>query len=159
MATIQVPNLPTQYPRHNTALGNMIVERYQLPVTAAGLVNGVDIATGDVIILGILPAGWRLMPQFAKIVVSDAFGTGVTGTVGFAYIDGVDDTAVPQDADYFLLSNTLAATVALSGNNTAVTAVTLPKSAYLTVTLGGTSHDASAAAMDVYICAVNSGLL
>lgn len=158
MATIQVPNLATQYPRHNTALGNMIVERYQLAVTA-GLVNGVDIATGDVIILGILPAGWRLMPQFAKIVVSDAFGTGVTGTVGFAYIDGVDDTAVPQDADYFLLSNTLAATVALDGNNTAVTAVTLPKSAYLTVTLGGTSHDASAAAMDVYICAVNSGLL
>lgn len=158
MATIQVPNLATQYPRHNTALGNMIVERYQLQVTA-GLVNGVDIATGDVIILGILPAGWRLMPQFAKIVVSDAFGTGVTGTVGFAYIDGVDDTAVPQDADYFLLSNTLAATVALDGNNTAVTAVTLPKSAYLTVTLGGTSHDASAAAMDVYICAVNSGLL
>lgn len=158
MATIQVPNLATQYPRHNTALGNMIVERYQLQVTA-GLVNGVDIATGDVIILGILPAGWRLMPQFAKIVVSDAFGTGVTGTVGFAYIDGVDDTAVPQDADYFLLSNTLAATVALDGNNTAVTAVRLPKSAYLTVTLGGTSHDASAAAMDVYICAVNSGLL
>jgi len=108
MATIQVPNLATQHPRHNTALGNMIVERYQLQVTA-GLVNGVDIATGDVIILGILPAGWRLMPQFAKIVVSDAFGTGVTGTVGFAYIDGVDDTAVPQDADYFLLSNTLAA--------------------------------------------------
>ena len=158
MATIQVQNLQTQHPRHNTALGNMIVERYQLQVTA-GLVNGVDIATGDVIILGILPAGWRLMPQFAKIVVSDAFGTGVTGTVGFAYIDGVDDTAVPQDADYFLLSNTLAATVALDGNNTAVTAVTLPKSAYLTVTLGGTSHDASAAAMDVYICAVNSGLL
>jgi len=158
MATIQVPNLATQHPRHNTALGNMIVERYQLQVTA-GLVNGVDIATGDVIILGILPAGWRLMPQFAKIVVSDAFGTGVTGTVGFAYIDGVDDTAVPQDADYFLLSNTLAATVSLSGNNTAVTAVTLPKSAYLTVTLGGTSHDASAAAMDVYICAVNAGLL
>lgn len=158
MATIQVPNLATQHPRHNTALGNMIVERYQLQVTA-GLVNGVDIATGDVIILGILPAGWRLMPQFAKIVVSDAFGTGVTGTVGFAYIDGVDDPAVPQDADYFLLSNTLAATVSLSGNNTAVTAVTLPKSAYLTVTLGGTSHDASAAAMDVYICAVNSGLL
>lgn len=158
MATIQVQNLQTQYPRHNTSLGNMIVERYQLQVTA-GLANGVDIATGDVIILGILPAGWRLMPQFAKIVVSDAFGTGVTGTVGFAYIDGVDDTAVPQDADYFMLSNTLAATVALSGNNTAVTAVTLPKSAYLTVTLGGTSHDASAAAMDVYICAVNSGLL
>lgn len=158
MATIQVQNLPTQHPRHNTALGNMIVERYQLQVTA-GLVNGVDIATGDVIILGILPAGWRLMPQFAKIVVSDAFGTGVTGTVGFAYIDGVDDAAVPQDADYFLLSNTLAATVALDGNNTAVTAVTLPKSAYLTVTLGGTSHDASAAAMDVYICAVNAGLL
>jgi len=158
MATIQVPNLATQHPRHNAALGNMIVERYQLQVTA-GLVNGVDIATGDVIILGILPAGWRLMPQFAKIVVSDAFGTGVTGTVGFAYIDGVDDTAVPQDADYFLLSNTLAATVSLSGNNTAVTAVTLPKSAYLTVTLGGTSHDASAAAMDVYICAVNAGLL
>lgn len=158
MATIQVPNLATQHPRHNTALGNMIVERYQLQVTA-GLVNGVDIATGDVIILGILPAGWRLMPQFAKIVVSDAFGTGVTGTVGFAYIDGVDDPAVPQDADYFLLSNTLAATVSLSGNNTAVTAVTLPKSAYLTVTLGGTSHDASAAAMDVYICAVNAGLL
>ena len=158
MATIKVPNLPTQYPRHNTALGNMIVERYQLQVTA-GLVNGVDIATGDVIILGILPAGWRLMPQFAKIVVSDAFGTGVTGTVGFAYIDRVDDPAVPQDADYFLLSNTLAATVSLDGNNTAVTAVTLPKSAYLTVTLGGTSHDASAAAMDVYICAVNAGLL
>ena len=158
MATIQVQNLQTQYPRHNTSLGNMIVERYQLQVTAV-LANGVDIATGDVIILGILPAGWRLMPQFAKIVVSDAFGTGVTGTVGFAYIDGVDDTAVPQDADYFMLSNTLAATVALSGHNTAVTAVTLPKSAYLTVTLGGTSHDASAAAMDVYICAVNSGLL
>lgn len=158
MPTIKVSGLDLQHPRHIGALGNSIGERYQLSVDSAGKVNGVDLATGDVVILGVLPAGWELLPHDATIGVSDAFGTGVTGALGFKYVDGVDSTAVPQDADYFLKDNTLAAQAVLRGNNEAVVPVVLPKDAYLILTLGGTSHDASAARLDTTIRAVNRGV-
>jgi undecaprenyl diphosphate synthase len=73
MATIEVKNLLNQLPRHMTALGNSIVEHYPLAVDAAGKVNAVDLATGDIIRLGFLPAGWKLLPASAEIVITDVF--------------------------------------------------------------------------------------
>lgn len=160
MATIQVKNLTNQSPRHIATSGNEFVEQYSLAVPAAGTVNGVDIATGDVIQLGILQAGWKLSPQAVDIVITDAFGAGVTGALGFAYVDGVDVAgAGAQDADYFMKSNALSAAAIVRGNNEAVVPVTLTKDAYLTLTLGGTSHDASAANLEVFIRGVNAGTL
>ena len=158
MPTIPVAGIALQHPRHIGSFGNDITERYQLSVDAAGKINNVDLGTGDVVLLGILPAGWELFPHDATISISDAFGTGATGTVGFAYVDGVDVAAVPQDADYFLKSNTLAAQAILRGNNEAVVPVVLPKDAYLTLTTGGTAHDATTARVDVAIRAVNRGV-
>lgn len=160
MATVQVKNLANQEPRWAGAVGNQFVEQYNLAVDSAGKVNGVDLNTGDVIQLGFLKAGWTLHPAAADVVITDAFGTGVTGTLGFAYVDGVDLAgADAQDADYFMKSNTLAAAAIVRGNNEAVKPITLKKSAYLTLTLGGTAHDASAANMDVFIRGINTGLL
>lgn len=158
MAIIKVAGLDLQIPRHIGSFGNTITERYQMSVDAAGKVNGVDLGSGDTVILGVLPAGWKLFPHSTTVGISDAFGTGVTGTVGFQYVDGVDSTAVPQDADYFLKSNTLAAQAVVGGNNEAVVPVILPKDAYLTVTTGGTAHDASTARLDVTVHAVNRGI-
>lgn len=158
MATINVLGLDQQHPRHSGGFGNTIAEHYTVSVDAAGKVNGVDLATGDVIRLGILRAGWKLIPSGTDVVVSDAFGADVTGALGFAYTDGNDHPGVPQDNDYFLKSSALSTAAILRGNNEAVTPVVLPKNAYLTLTLGGTSHDATTARLDVVIKAVDVGL-
>lgn len=158
MATINVSGLFQQTPRNISSIGNLNCEDYVLAVDAAGKVAGVDIATGDIIRLGIIPGGYELLPAHAVVLVPDAFGTGVTAKVGFAYVDGVDVTAVPQDDDYFVTATSVASQGIIRGNNAAVGAVTLPKDAYLIVTLAGTSHDASAARMEVQVMGVNIGV-
>jgi hypothetical protein len=158
MPTIKVAGLDLQTPRHIGALGNAFMERYQLSVDASGKINGVDLGTGDTVILGYLPAGWELFPHDCTIGISDAFSAAVTGTIGFQYVDGVDSAAVPQDADYFLKSNALSAQAVLRGNNEVVTPVILPKDAYLVLVTGGTAHDASAARLDVTVRGVNRGV-
>ena len=72
----------------------------------------------------------------AQLIVSDAFGAGVTADIGFAYADGVDSTEVPQDADYFFAGADLAAAARLR-TTTANAVVRLPKAAYLTLTVKG----------------------
>jgi hypothetical protein len=158
MATINVSGLFQQAPRNISSIGNENCEKFVLAVDAAGKVAGVDIATGDVIRLGIIPAGYELLPADCTVLVPDAFGTGVTAAVGFAYVDGVDVAgAAAQDADYFVTATSVAAQGIIRGNNAAVQCVTLPKDAYLTVTFAGTSHDASAARMEVLVRGTNLG--
>ena len=92
------------------------------------------LAIGDVVNLVRLDAGTLLSD--AQLVVSTAFGTGVKADIGFAYADGVDSAAVPQDADYFFAEADLSAAARLR-TTTANAVARLPKAAYLTLTVKG----------------------
>lgn len=140
--------------------GNAWVGEYNLTTNASGVVTDGSQTTAfvqsDVCRIGILPAGLRL--QDALAIVSDAFSTSITHKVGFAYVDGVDSTAVPQDDDYFFAA--LAVTVGRTrAANTAVRPVTLPKDAYLTVTVNAATADhASAGIMDIVVYGAQVGV-
>jgi hypothetical protein len=129
--------------------GNLTVLEYGVATTATGAVVGSDstaaVLSGDVIRIGVLPAGLRLHDSL--MIVNDAFTASVTGTLGFAYMDGVDDTAVPQDADYFGAAVAINAVGRYRASNNAVVPVTLPKDAWLTLTTGGATHNTAANAV------------
>lgn len=131
--------------------GNTTTLHFTLETNATGAAIDSDtaaaIASGDVVRLGVLPAGTKL--QDAQAIVSTAFSASVTGSLGFAYVDGVDSAAVPQDAAYFLNAQTLAAAARVRAN-TAKAPVTLPKDAYLILTTGGAAN-AKAAKLDALI--------
>ena len=122
-----------------TPYGNQSVLRFTVSTTSAGIWTDGSLATAgaitDELIPGILPAGMRLDDCLA--IVSDAFAASQTVKVGFRYVDGVDSTAVPQDADYFFAALALSAAGRTRANNTAVAPVVLPKDAYLVIDLDG----------------------
>jgi hypothetical protein len=124
--------------------GNKSVLRYKMDTTAAGVYTEGDstsaIGTTDTVILGILPAGFEIHGALA--IVSDAFKASSTGKIGWAYKDGVDVTATPQDDDYFFAALAMDAAGRTYANNTAVRPVKLPKDAYLTYTNAVAAQDA-----------------
>jgi len=111
--------------------------------TVAGVVSDSDataaLGSGDTVKLGILPAGMTLTGGMGA--VSDAFTASSTAAIGFAYCDGVDVAAVPQDADYFFAALALDAQSRTAANNLAVNPVTLPKDAYLVLTHSAHTQD------------------
>ena len=142
-----------------TPYGNVWAERFTFETNASGVLVDSDQATAvaiaDVVRIGVLPAGLEM--RDALSIVSDAFTALTTANVGFLYVDGVDDTNVPQDADYFnaaLATNALGRTRAA---NTAVKPEKLPKDAYLILTVAGANH-AAVGRMDVLIEGVWTGL-
>lgn len=131
--------------------GTMAALSFKFTTNASGVMTDSDqttaVASGDIVRLGVLPRGMRLIDCLA--VVSDAFTASSTGMLGFAYVDGVDSSAVPQDNDFFFAATTIAATGVI--RKTAVTPpVTLPKDAYLILTNGGAAQ-AAAGVMDIDI--------
>ncbi len=130
-----------------TPYGNYTGLHFTFETNASGVYVDSDLTTAvqvaDVIRVGILPAGMRLDDYLCAI--SDAFTGSMTADIGFAYVDGEDSTAVPQDADYFDAALALDGTTRTRGLNLAVRPVTLPKDAYLTITIAG----AAAAAVGV----------
>lgn len=151
MATITV----NQNPHNNvgkTAYQAHILQYTLITGANGGAVNGsansiAAIASGDVVNLGVIPAGSLINDVCA--VVSTAFTASVTGTLGFAYVDGVDSTEVPQDADYFFAAGAINAAGIYRKTNTTAP-VTLPKDAFLTLTTGGAAN-AKAARIDVML--------
>lgn len=139
--------------------GNSVVQTYSLASNSSGAAVGSDstaaIGNGDKVRIGILPAGLRLDDALA--IVSDAFTALVTADIGFEYMDGVDDTAVPQDADYFGAAFTLHTAGRFPAKNTAVRPVVLPKSAWLIVTTGGAAN-AAVGVLDVIVWGENVGV-
>lgn len=129
---------------YSNASGNAWKQRFNLTTTATGVMTDGDataaIGNGDVVRLGILPAGLELHDALA--IVSDAFAATTTGKIGFAYVDGVDSTAVPQDDDYFFTTSlSLASAGRTRANNTAIAPVVLPKEAYLILTNGAAAQN------------------
>jgi hypothetical protein len=138
----------------NAPYSDSYVESFQLIVDSSGYFTASDtpataVQIGDVVRLGVIPAGTEL--HSALLAVGDAFSASTTCKVGFAYADGVDSTAVPQDDDYFFAAGTATSSAAvLPSSNAAVSRVTLPKPAYLILTNAGAAY-AAAGRLDVTV--------
>lgn len=138
--------------------GNATALRFNLTTNASGVLVDSDQTTAlvqtNVVRLGILPAGFEI--HDAVSIVSDAFTAATTADIGFQYVDGVDVAAVPEDADYFDAALDTAAQGRTRAANLAVAPITLPKDAYLILTIGGADH-ASAGVLDIIVNGVGTG--
>lgn len=116
--------------------GNQVVYPYSFETNASGVpLNSnttVALTAADTIKLGVIPRGTRLIDSIHFL--SDAFTATATCKLGFAYVDGVDSTEVPQDADFFVAALDLN-TVAITRKSNVAKPVTLPKDAYLVLDL------------------------
>lgn len=133
MATITRKKIASYDSFGGTPNGNQVALPFDLATSAAGVwTDGSGTAAptaADTLRLGILPAG--MLIQDALAIISDVFTATATIKLGFAYVDGVDDTDVPQDADYFYAALAMDALGRTRANNTAVKPLRLPKDAYL----------------------------
>lgn len=138
--------------------GNAWRDKFNFTTNASGVFVDSDQTTAvvqtNVVRIGILPAGLELHDALA--IVSDAFTAVTTAKVGFEYVDGVDSTAVPQDDDYFFAALATNAAGRTRAANTAVAPVTLPKDAYLILTVAGADH-ASAGVLDLIVEGIHKG--
>ena len=142
MATIKAKeSLATNHFTFTAPYGNTTTLGFNLKTNATGVVIGGDLATApkaaDVIDLGGLPEGWCLTD--AQVFVTTGMTAPITGSLGFAYADGVNDAGVPQDTAYFIKAGADLATAGrLRANGSKL--VVLPKPARLILTLAGTTN-------------------
>lgn len=159
MATISKDNLGMHKLPTTAPYGTGSTLHYSLATAANGSVVGSNsnaaVASGDVVRIGILPAGMRL--NDALTAVSVGWTATVTGKLGFAYVDGVDSATVPQDDDYFGAGLTLATAGRYPANNVTVRPVVLPKDAFLILTTG-TAANAKASQADFLINVTHVGV-
>lgn len=157
MATVTKKRL-TQAQQFSSCYGNRFAQSFRFETNASGVFVDSSLATAvqvnDVVRIGILPAGLELHDALA--VISDAFAATTTADIGFAYVDGVDSTAVPQDADYFFAAVATSAAARTRANNTAVAPLRLPKDAYLILTRKGAA-DSALGIMDVIVEGILTG--
>lgn len=137
--------------------GNKSVIKGNFTTNASGVAANSDLATAvqvnDVVRIGFLPAGTEL--QDAQAIVSDAFATSTTADIGFLYADGVDSSAVPQDAAYFFAALATSST-GRTRSTVAKAPVRLPKDAYLVLTRKGAA-DSAVGIVDVLVDVVLQG--
>ncbi|OGU43136.1 MAG: hypothetical protein A2199_04985 [Hydrogenophilales bacterium RIFOXYA1_FULL_63_33] len=158
MANITADNVNNKFNFGGVPYGNLsVIGPFNLTVDANGVFTDSNDATQvvqtDIIRLGVLKAGMKLYDYLSYI--SDAFTAQVTVKVGFAYVDGVDSTAVPQDDDFF--ATALAMDSAVTARKTTSTKpVTLPKDAYLILTIAG-ADCAAVGVQDIYVLAEMGG--
>ena len=121
--------------------GNLTTYRARLDTVASGAASNSNstaaLAVTDKVYLNTLPAGMTL--ETATVIVSTAMTAGVTGSLGFEYADGIDVPAVPQDASYFGAGIVLSAAARLA-NASSKALVTLPKEAWLILTIAGAAN-------------------
>lgn len=157
MATITKKKIASQKQFGGVPYGNKTVLDYNLTTGATGAFTDSDttaaIGLGDVVRLGIIPAGFKVYDS--QVIVSDAFTALVTANLGFAYVDGVDSTAVPQSATHFGSGLVLNAVGRLR-NATTNAPVTFPKDVYLIATTAGAAN-AVVGVLDVFLEGVLTG--
>ena len=157
MATITKKKIAAQKQFGGVPYGNKTVLDYNLTTNAIGAFTDSDVATGialgDVVRLGIIPAGFKVYDS--QVIVSDAFTALVTANLGFAYVDGVDVAAVPQSATQFGSGLVLNAVGRLR-NATTNAPVTFPKDVYLIATTAGAAN-AVVGVLDVFLEGVLTG--
>jgi len=159
MATVTKKNIKHLLPTFGgVPYGNLSVLSFTFETNSSGVWVDSDktaaVADGDVLRLGILPAGFEPLDYLANI--SDAFASSTTMKIGFAYVDGVDSTAVPQDDDFFCAATTMASTARLRMTNVAARRIKLPKDAYLILTSAGAAQSA-VGVLDLHIFGVLNG--
>lgn len=127
---------------HSAPYGNAWRQRYNLTTNASGVIVDSDQTTaiqiGDVVRLGIIPAGIEMHDM--TTIISDAFTASTTCKIGFAYVDGVDVAAVPQNDAFFLAAGAALSSLARLVPTATVAPVVLPKDAYLILTNAGAAH-------------------
>jgi len=154
MADITASNVNNKFNFGGVPYGNLsVIGPFNFTTAADGVFTDSNDATqvvqADVIRLGVLKSGMKLYDYLSYI--SDAFTANVTADVGFAYVDGVDSTAVPQDADFFAAA--LAMDSAVTARKVTPTKpVVLPKDAYLILTIAG-ADCAAVGVQDIYVLA------
>ena len=148
MATVTLKQVQKRQFGGFTPYGNVTSLLFALATASNGGAIGADsssaLAIGDVVDLGPLPEGMRL--DDASVFVTTGMTATITGSLGFKYEDGVDSTAVPQDAAYFGTGIDLAATGRKRATGSKL--VTLPKPARLILT---TAVAANAKASDIKV--------
>lgn len=157
MATVTKKRLP-QAQQFTACYGNKFAQVFRFETNASGIFVDSNLATAvqvnDIVRIGILPAGLELHDALA--IISDVFAASTTADLGFAYVDGVDSTAVPQDSDYFFAALATSAVGRTRANNTAVAPLRLPKDAYLILTRKGAA-DSAAGIVDVVVEGIQTG--
>lgn len=158
MATITKKNVKNLQQFGGTPYGNITGLPFHFETNASGYftdsnVPATAVAVDDVIRIGVIPAGFNIWDMIATI--SDAFTASSTFKIGFAYVDGVDSTAVPQDDDFFCAATSAASTAIIKKTNAAAP-VTLPKDAYLIITNAGAAQ-AAAGILDVLVLGIAKG--
>jgi hypothetical protein len=158
MATVNTFAMTQAKQFGNTPFGNVTALPFNLTVNASGVAINTDQSTAvqiaDVLRLGILPAGMQL--QDVQNTISVAMSASTTASLGFLYKDGVDVAApYAQDAAYFYTGLSTASTGV--SRKTAVKApLTLPKDAYLVLTVAGAAY-AQAGVIDCIVLGINTG--
>ena len=148
MATVTLKQVQKRQFGGFTPYGNVTALMFALATAANGAAVASDssaaLAAGDVVDLGPLPEGMRL--DDASVFVTTGMTATITGSLGFKYEDGVDSTAVPQEAAYFGTGIDLATTGRKRASGSKL--VTLPKPARLILT---TAVAANAKASDIKV--------
>ena len=90
-------------------------------------------ASGDVLRLGIIPAGFR--PLWAFVCVNKPI-SGLAGKIGFSYRDGEDDDKVPQKDDAWFTAADFGAE-GITERDGSLASPSLPKDAVLELTASG----------------------
>jgi len=143
---------------HSAAYGNAWKKRFTLTVGASGAALNADanrpLQPGDVVRIGWLPAGIELHDCLA--IVSGAFASGTRIKLGFAYEDGENSQAVPQDDDYFHAALAVDAQSRTRADNMTVMPLRLLKPAYVIATIDGATQD-QAGRLDVIVEGLNQG--
>ena len=120
--------------------GNAAVYHFNLKTNDKGVAVNASQTTAlkadDVVVLGELPIGMRL--DDAQVIVQTAMTANMTGDLGFVYVDGEEDTTVPQDKAFFGSGLVLNAAARLQTATAKI--VKLPKPAYLVLTLKGATN-------------------
>lgn len=160
MATITKLGLQDPHNQQGASpYGNITVFRYVLKTNSSGAVIGADstaaVGIGDVVKIGLLPAGFRLIDS--DVVIKTGMTATITAKLGFAYADGVDVTAVPQDDDYFGAGLVMSSAARLR-NATTNTSVSLPKEAWLTMTTA-VAANAKASEIEIVVYGINEGVI
>lgn len=144
MATVTLKNLLQQFGFSGTPYGNAYKDVFSFATNSSGAYVGSDqttaVLTTDKVRFGVIPAGTLITGALA--IVSDAFTATSTAQIGFEYVDGVDSTSVPQDADYFFAALAWSSVGRTAMAQTDVRPVVLPKDAYVIVSVGTAALDA-----------------
>lgn len=137
--------------------GNVWADNFNYTTNASGVAAdsnaAIATAVNDVVRIGMIEAGTVL--HGAEAIISDAFTASTTADIGFLYVDGVDDAAVPQDAAYLFAALNTAAT-GRTNSNVAKAPVRLAKDAYVVLTRKG-ADDASVGILDMVVRGIKDG--